>query len=89
MEVGVAEQVGKMIYDMSGSLQVFCITHLPQIASKGSSHFTVYKEESKNKTVTNIKLLSKEDRIKEIASMLSAGKATDTSMKNAKELLKL
>lgn len=85
---GVAEQVGRMIYDMSGSMQVFAITHLPQIASKGSSHFTVYKEENSNKTVTNIRKLSKEDRIKEIASMLSAGKATEVSIKNAKELLK-
>jgi len=85
---GVAEQVGRMICDMSDSLQVFCITHLPQIASKGNSHFIVYKEEVKNRTVTNIKCLSKEDRIQEIASMLSAGKATDASVKNAKELLK-
>ncbi|TAL59141.1 MAG: DNA repair protein RecN [Bacteroidetes bacterium] len=85
---GVAEQVGRMINDMSDTMQVFAITHLPQIASKGNSHFTVFKEESKNKTVTNIRQLSKDDRIKEIASMLSAGKPTDASVKNAKELLK-
>jgi DNA repair protein RecN (Recombination protein N) len=48
----------------------------------------VYKDESKNRTVTNVKQLSKEERIKEIASMLSAGKATEASIKNAKELLK-
>ncbi|MBI4945200.1 MAG: DNA repair protein RecN [Bacteroidetes bacterium] len=86
---GVAEQVGRMISDMSGAMQVLVITHLPQIASKGSSHFTVYKEESKSKTVTHIKPLSKEERVKEIATMLSAGKPTDASMKNAKELLKM
>jgi DNA repair protein RecN (Recombination protein N) len=86
---GVAEQVGRMINDMASSMQVLVITHLPQIASKGNSHFTVFKEESKNKTVTNIKRLSKEDRVKEIATMLSAGKPTDASMKNAKELLKV
>jgi DNA repair protein RecN (Recombination protein N) len=85
----VAEQVGRMIYDMAGFMQVFCITHLPQIASKGTSHFTVYKEEAEGKTVTSIKSLSKEGRIKEIASMLSAGKVTEASVKNAKELLKL
>jgi DNA repair protein RecN (Recombination protein N) len=85
---GVAEQVGKMIEEMSGSMQVFAITHLPQIASKGNSHFTVYKEESKNRAVTNVKQLSKEERVREIASMLSAGKATDASIRNAKELLK-
>lgn len=85
---GVAEQVGRMINDMAGAMQVFAITHLPQIASKGNSHFTVFKEESKNKTVTNIRQLSKEERVKEIATMLSAGKPTDASLKNARELLK-
>jgi len=86
---GVAEQVGRMISDMAGAMQVVAITHLPQIASKGRSHFTVYKEESKSKTVTHIKQLSKEERVKEIATMLSAGKPTDASMKNAQELLKM
>ena len=85
---GVAEQVGKMISVMAASMQVITITHLPQIASKGNSHFTVYKTENKNKTITSIKQLSKEERIQEIATMLSAGKPTDASMKNAKELLK-
>lgn len=84
---GVAEQVGRMIQDMAGSMQVMAITHLPQIASKGSSHFTVYKEESKTKTITRIKTLSKEERVKEIAGMLSAEKPTEASLKNAKELL--
>lgn len=85
---GVAEQVGRMISAMSEGMQVFAITHLPQIASKGNSHFLVYKEERKKKTITNIRQLSKEDRVKEIAGMLSAGKATDASIRNAKELLK-
>ncbi len=86
---GVAEEVGKMILGMSGAMQVITITHLPQIASKGNSHFTVYKEEKAGKTFTQIKLLSKEDRIKEVAKMLSAGKPTEASMRNAKELLKV
>ena len=85
---GVAEQVGRMIIDMAKGMQVFAITHLPQIASKGNSHFSVYKEESKNRTITNIRQLSKDERVKEIAGMLSAGKATDASIRNAKELLK-
>lgn len=84
----VAEQVGRMISDMADEMQVFAITHLPQIASKGRSHFSVYKEESNKKTITSIRQLSKEDRVKEIAGMLSAGKATDASIRNAKELLK-
>lgn len=85
---GVAEQVGKLISAMSDSMQVVTITHLPQIASKGNSHFTVYKEEKSGKTFTQIKHLNKEERVKEIAKMLSAGKPTDASMKNAKELLR-
>jgi len=85
----VAEQVGKTIAEMSKKMQVITITHLPQIASKGNSHFSVYKEDKKNKTVTQIKALSKEERILEVASMLSTGKPTDASLKNAKELLKL
>lgn len=83
----VAEQVGKMISKMSESMQVITITHLPQIASKGESHFAVYKEEKSGKTYTQIKFLTKDERIKEIAKMLSAGKPTEISIKNAKELL--
>ena len=85
---GVAEQVGKLISAMGESMQVVTITHLPQIASKGTSHFTVYKETRSGKTFTQIKPLTKEDRVQEIAKMLSAGKTTDVSLKNAKELLK-
>ena len=86
---GVAEQVGKLIFGMSDAMQVVAITHLPQIASKGDSHFTVYKEEKSGKTFTQIKHLAKEERVKEIAKMLSAGKPTDASLKNAKELLEI
>jgi len=85
----VADQVGKMILGMTESMQVIAITHLPQIASKGESHFSVYKEEKYGKTISQIKLLSKEDRVKEIAKMLSAGNPTDASIKNAKELLQI
>lgn len=84
----VAEQVGSMINEMAAVMQVFAITHLPQIASKGNSHFAVYKEDVRGRTITNVRKLSQEDRIREIASMLSAGKATDASIKNARELLK-
>jgi DNA repair protein RecN (Recombination protein N) len=86
---GVAEQVGKLINAMSDSIQVVTITHLPQIASKGNSHFTVYKEEKSGKTFTQLKHLTKEERVREIAKMLSAGKPTEASLKNAEELLKL
>lgn len=86
---GVAEQAGQLIFGMSEAMQVVAITHLPQIASKGNSHFTVFKEENKTTTITQIKFLSKEERVKEIAKMLSAGNPTDVSIKNAKELLRV
>lgn len=85
---GVAEKVGQMIYEMSNSMQVLVITHLPQIASKGISHFVVYKEEKGGNTFTGIKTLSKDDRILEIAKILSADKPTEASILNAKELLR-
>lgn len=84
---GVADKMGEMILDMGHFMQVITITHLPQIASKGTSHFTVYKEERAGKTFTQIRSLSKEERITEVAKMLSAGKPTEASIKNAKELL--
>ncbi len=84
---GVADKMGEMILDMGHFMQVITITHLPQIASKGTSHFTVYKEERAGKTFTQIRSLSKEERITEVAKMLSAGKPTEVSIKNAKELL--
>ena len=83
----IAGKVGKMIFGMSENMQVIAITHLPQIASKGKSHFAISKKEYDNKTTTNIKLLTGEERIKEIAQMLSEGNLTDASMKNAKELM--
>lgn len=84
---GTAERMGKMIANMAESMQIVVITHLPQIASKGNFHFTVYKKEEQNKTLTKIKLLGREERVQEIATLLSAGKPTDASRKNAKELL--
>ncbi len=64
------------------------ITHLPQIASKGETHLYVYKEEKNNKTYSNIKKLSAEERVLEIAKMLSTGNPTSAAISNAKELLK-
>ena len=63
------------------------ITHLPQIAAKGKSHYFVYKEDQNNRTVTCIKQLTPQERIKEIARMLSGASLTDISIANAKELL--
>lgn len=84
----VADKVGSIMDKMSNKMQVITITHLPQIASKGQSHLFVYKEDKNNKTYSNIKRLSAEERVLEVAKMLSTGSPTAAAISNAKELLK-
>ncbi len=84
----IADKVGSIMTIMSKKIQVMVITHLPQIASKGETHLYVYKEEKNNKTYSNIKKLSAEERVLEIAKMLSTGNPTSAAISNAKELLK-
>lgn len=84
----VADKVGMIMNQMAASMQVITITHLPQIASKGQSHLFVYKEDKNNKTYSNIKKLTADERIREIAKMLSTGTPTAAAISNAKELLK-
>ena len=83
----IADLMSEMMKSISQNKQVISVTHLPQIASKAKNHFKVFKKEISNKTVTEIKLLNKEERITEISKMLSGKKVTDTSINNAKELL--
>jgi DNA repair protein RecN (Recombination protein N) len=83
----VAAKMGSILNQMAQSMQVITITHLPQVASKGQSHLFVYKEESGKRSLTRIKPLTKDERINEIAKMLSAGKVGEAALKNAKELL--
>jgi DNA repair protein RecN (Recombination protein N) len=83
----VADKIGNILLAMGKTMQVITITHLPQMASKGGNHLFVYKSDTKNKTTSSITVLSKEERIAEIAKMLSAGIPTETALKNAKELL--
>jgi DNA repair protein RecN (Recombination protein N) len=85
----VAENMGLIMKELGEKMQVLSITHLPQIASKGSQHYKVYKEDKNNLTTTSMIQLTSEDRIKEIANMLSGSKVTEAAMDNAKELLKL
>ena len=73
--------------DLSSSLQLLAITHLPQIASRGEVHFFVYKEVIGKRTFTKVSKLKSEDRIVEVARMLSGDKPTAIAMQNAKELL--
>ncbi len=84
-----ASKMGVMMHKISEQHQVIAITHLPQIASKGDLHYVVYKEESGKTVRTGINKLNKQERIKEIARMLSGEKLTEAAMENAKELLSL
>jgi DNA repair protein RecN (Recombination protein N) len=83
----VAGQVADLVLKISTSMQVIMITHLPQIASRGDAHFLVYKENVKNKTVTRIKQLTPDERVEEIARMISSGKPGSSALKTASELL--
>lgn len=84
----IAIKMAQMMAQMATSHQVITITHLPQIAAKGSAHFYVYKDESEAKTISNIKRLSEEDRLTEIAQMIGGANASDTAFESAKELIK-
>ena len=83
----VADKVGNIISNMARSMQVVNITHLPQIASKGSHHFLVYKDQDNEGAETRIRLLSAKERITEIAKMLSGEKISEAAITNAKHLL--
>ena len=78
---------GSVVVKMGNTMQVVSITHLPQMASKGNHHLFVYKNDEADKTVSHIKQLTKDERITEIAKMLSTGNPTPSALKNAKELL--
>lgn len=83
----VSNKIAAIMQQMSDHMQVIAITHLPQIAAKGNSHYKVFKEEINGVTTTNLKQLSSEERIVEIAEMLSGKDISDTALIHAKELL--
>ncbi|QXU40118.1 DNA repair protein RecN [Pedobacter sp. D749] len=82
-----ALKVGEVISDLGQNMQVISITHLPQIAAKGISHYFVHKNEDKGKTTTGIRKLKQEERIGVIAEMLSGKNPGASAIENAKELL--
>jgi DNA repair protein RecN (Recombination protein N) len=84
----VADKVGQILAGMGKYMQVINITHLPQVAARGSRHYHVYKDDTDSSTFTRVKLLSPDERILEVARLLSGSEVTETAMKNAKELLK-
>lgn len=84
----VADQMGKILHGLGQNRQVISITHLPQVAAKGAQHMKIFKEENENgKTTSGLKKLEDNERLEEIAKMLSGEKLTDASINNAKELL--
>jgi DNA repair protein RecN (Recombination protein N) len=83
-----ADKMGNILKEISQDMQVINITHLPQIAAKGDHHFLVYKEDNETETITRLRLLSPDDRISEIAKMLSGESISDAARLNAAELLK-
>jgi DNA repair protein RecN (Recombination protein N) len=84
----IAERMGIILKDISADMQVINITHLPQIAAKGDHHFLVYKQDSESETTTRLKLLTKAERVEELAKMLSGETITSAAILNAEELLK-
>ena len=86
----IAEKMAQIMQEMGRTeRQVISITHLPQIAALGSHHYRVSKEETKNGTVSHMTELNNEERITEIAQMLSGSDISDAAIQNAKELLKI
>ena len=83
----IADRMGEMMKEISDKIQVITITHLPQVASKGLSHYKVYKTDNEQYTTTNIKELSTEERIEELAQMLSGSKINEAAILNAQSLL--
>jgi DNA repair protein RecN (Recombination protein N) len=83
----IANKMGEIMRDMSKDMQVFAITHLPQIAAKGTIHYKVFKTVLGENTVSELKLLNNEERINEIAEMLSGKDISDSAMNHAKALL--
>ena len=83
----IATQMASIMREMATTRQIIAITHLPQIAALGQTHYKVYKADTATRTETHISLLSEEERITEIASMLSGNNVTQAAINTAKELL--
>ena len=84
----IAARMAQIMQEMGNRMQVISITHLPQIAARGVVHYFVYKKEGEETTSSHIRRLSHEERINELAHMLSGATVTNAALNNAKELLK-
>lgn len=85
----VALKMGQILRELSNQHQVVSITHSPQVASKADAHYFVYKQETDARTITRVRELSNEERIRAIATMLSQNPPSDSALENARELLQL
>ena len=83
----IANKMADIMKEMSQGVQLFSITHLPQVAAKGEHHLKVYKEDQNDITVTRLKNLTRGERIVEIAEMLGGKNVSTAALENAKELL--
>jgi DNA repair protein RecN len=83
----IADKMGEIMCRLGANMQVLAITHLPQIAAKGKSHYYVYKQDTTDRTMTLIRKLDQNERMTEIARMLSGATLTDASIANARDLL--
>ena len=83
----IADKMGDIMQKLGAQMQVITITHLPQIAAKGNSHYYVYKFDDRDTTETNIRKLNPEERVKEIAQMLSGSELTEAAIEHAKNLI--
>lgn len=83
----IADKMAEIMKNLSKNMQVFAITHLPQIAAKGTAHYKVYKSVQENMTTTEIKQLNRDERIHEIAQMVSGAEISDSAIRHAKALL--
>jgi DNA repair protein RecN (Recombination protein N) len=83
----VADQMGEIMTQMGRSMQVISITHLPQITVKGDHHYKVFKTDEADKTISNIRKLTHEDRVVEVAKMLSGSTLSEAALENARSLL--
>ncbi|MDD6209191.1 MAG: DNA repair protein RecN [Bacteroidales bacterium] len=83
----IADKMGQIMKEMSGYMQVITITHLPQIAAKGDQHYFVYKEDNERETLTKLKRLTMQERIRELARLLSGSTLSEAALANARELL--
>lgn len=83
----IADKMGAMMHDMGRDMQVMAITHLPQVAAKGESHYKVYKRDEENRTVTHVRRLDEASRVRELAAMMSGSEVGEAALDNARALL--